>query len=119
MTESIHDIVSAYVDLWNEADGVRRRAAARAVLTEDSSYTDPDWAVEGPDAIDRVIGQAREKFGELVFSVGEVISAHHDTALFTWRLAPPDGSSPVARGYDVAIFSDGRIRGVTGLFEQV
>jgi hypothetical protein len=110
--------IHRYVQLWNEHDPARRRAAFGELLNADSLYTDPDWeAVIGPDAINTMIGRAQEKLGELRFSVTAIINSHHDLALFTWHLGLPDGTPPVATGYDVIGFDDGgRIGRVYGFF---
>lgn len=53
----------------------------------------------------------------MVFTLGTVINAHHDTALFTWKLGAPNADTPVASGYDVVDFTGDRIRRVVGFFE--
>ncbi|OUC98017.1 nuclear transport factor 2 family protein [Streptosporangium minutum] len=110
------NLAQKYIEIWNERDAGRRRSAIDAVLTEDSVYSDPDWeAVEGRDGIDTMIGRAREKFGDLAFSLGEVINERHDLMLFTWHLGRP-GEPPVATGYDVVRFEKESIRRIDGFF---
>ena len=94
-----------------------RVAKIEELFTEDCLYTDPDWeAIEGRDATNTLIAQAQEKFGDLRFSVGKVINAHHDLVLFSWRLGLA-GDEPVATGYDTVSYRNGRIHKVYGFFE--
>jgi hypothetical protein len=114
----INDLIHAYLDVWNERDAATREALIKAVLSEDSVYSDPDHAgLRGHGELSDAIGRAHEKFGDLVFTLGELIGAHHDTALFTWKLGAPGSDTPVATGYDVVEFAGDRIRRVVGFFE--
>lgn len=117
MSDTINDLVRKYLDVWNERDGDRRRAAIDTVFTEDCGYTDPDDTAVGRDAVADVVGRGREKLGDLIFSLDNLISVHHDLALFTWRLGPPGAAEPVVTGYDVAVFEDGRVRQIYGFFD--
>jgi hypothetical protein len=105
------DLILGYLDIWNERDSVARETLMKTILTDDSTYTDPDYeALTGHAELSEAIGRAQETFGELRFTLGTVIGAHHDRALFTWQLGT------VATGHDVVEFADGRIRSVTGFF---
>ncbi|MEV5752035.1 nuclear transport factor 2 family protein [Actinoallomurus sp. NPDC052308] len=113
----VNRLITQYLGIWNERDEARRNAIIKEVMTEDSVYSDPDYAgIEGHAALSAAIGTAHEKFGDLVFGLGEIIGAHHDTALFTWRLGPAGTDEAVGTGYDVIEFADGRIRRVVGFF---
>ncbi|WP_188189880.1 nuclear transport factor 2 family protein [Nonomuraea sp. SYSU D8015] len=114
----INDLILKYLDIWNERDAAAREALIKAVLTEDSVYSDPDYAgLSGHGELSGAIGRAHEQLGDLVFTLGTLIGAHHDTASFTWRLGAPGSDTPVATGYDVVEFAGDRIRRVTGFFE--
>ncbi|MCP2343850.1 nuclear transport factor 2 family protein [Actinomadura rupiterrae] len=105
------ELITAYLDIWNERDADARLKLIESVLTEDSLYSDPDYAgLRGHAELTEAIGRAHEKFGDLRFTLGELIGAHHDRALFTWKLGD------AATGYDVVEFEDGRISSVIGFF---
>ncbi|MBB5784625.1 nuclear transport factor 2 family protein [Nonomuraea jabiensis] len=113
----IDDLIGKYLDIWNERDAAARDLLIKAVLTDDSVYSDPDYAgLHGHAELSEAIGRAQENFGDLVFTLGTLIGAHHDTALFTWRLGAPGSDAPVATGYDVVEFADDRISRVVGFF---
>jgi ketosteroid isomerase-like protein len=117
MSNTLADLVQQYLEIWNERDHARRDAAIEVVMTEDSIYSDPDYAaIEGHAALSAAISRAQETFGDRVFSLGEIISTHHNTVLFTWRLGSPDTEEAIATGHDVIEFTDGRIHRVVGFF---
>jgi hypothetical protein len=108
---STTDLIRTYLDIWNERDAAVRDTLMTSVLTDDSVYADPDYAgLRGHAELSEAISRAQEKFGDLRFILGTVIGAHHDQALFTWRLGT------VATGYDVVEFAGDRIRSVVGFF---
>lgn len=105
------DLIHKYLDLWNERDAAVREALMKSVLTEDSLYADPDYAgLRGHAELSEAIGRAQKQFGDLRFTLDTVLGAHHDRALFTWRLGT------VATGYDVVEFAGDRIQSVVGFF---
>ncbi|WP_242904518.1 nuclear transport factor 2 family protein [Actinomadura terrae] len=115
---TVNDLIQQYIDVWNERDPAARDALLKAALTEDSVYSDPDYAgLRGHGELSAAITKAQEKFGDLVFTLGTVIDVHHDTALFTWKLGAPGGEKPVATGYDFVELAGDRIRRVVGFFE--
>jgi hypothetical protein len=108
---STDDLILKYLDIWNERDSAAREALMTSVLTGDSLYSDPDHAgLRGHAELSQAIGKAQQSFGDLRFTLGTVISTHHDRALFTWRLGT------VATGYDVVEFTGDRISGIIGFF---
>ncbi|WP_240777625.1 MFS transporter [Nonomuraea basaltis] len=115
--QTVNDLVLKYLGIWNERDAVAREVLIKAVLTEDSVYADPDYeGLHGRTELSAAIGRAQEGFGDLVFSLGTLINAHHDTALFTWKLGAPGSDTPVATGHDVVELTGDQIRRVVGFF---
>ncbi|MFC4118311.1 nuclear transport factor 2 family protein [Nonomuraea zeae] len=111
------ELILKYLDIWNERDATARESLIKTVFTEDGVYSDPDHeALRGPGELSAAISRAQEGFGDMEFSLGALINAHHDTALFTWRLGAPGSGTAVATGYDVVEFSGRQIRRVVGFF---
>lgn len=105
------ELIVKYLDIWNERDATAREKLMKEVLAEDACYTDPDYAgLRGHAELSEAIGRVHEKLGDLRFTLDTVIAAHHDQALFVWRLGT------VATGYDVVEFAGDRISGVVGFF---
>ena len=124
MTESnaatpIGEVVDGYFAMWNEADPARRREVIGATWSDDASYVDPMLAAEGPDALDEMVARVHERFPGHRFRPTGAVDAHNDRARWGWELAGPDDGPPVATGVDFAVLApDGRLREVTGFFEQ-
>ncbi|MFF2021837.1 nuclear transport factor 2 family protein [Streptomyces sp. NPDC058171] len=108
---STTDAINAYLDVWNEQDAEARMRLMKSVLVEDSLYTDPHQAgLRGHAELSAWIDRVRADFGDLRFTLDAVIGAHHDRALFRWRL---DATNT---GHDVVEFSGDRIRSIVGFF---
>ena len=124
MTESnaatpIGEVVDGYFAMWNETDPARRREVIEATWSEDASYVDPMFAADGQDALDDMVAGVQERFPGHRFRPTGAVDAHNDRARWGWELAGPDDGQPVAAGVDFAVLApDGRLREVTGFFEQ-
>ena len=112
-------MVDRYLAVWNETDPAARRAAIDKVFAADVRYVDPMAAVDGPDALNALIGAAQQQFPGLVFTPGVLLDGHHDQARFTWHLGPHGGDALVD-GFDVVeLAADGRIHRVYGFLDRV
>ena len=112
-------VVESYFAMWNETDAARRRQAIEAAWSEDASYIDPMFAAEGPDALDAMVAGVHQQFPGHRFRLSGAVDVHHDRARWGWELAGPAGGPPIAAGVDFAVLApDGRLREVTGFFEQ-
>ncbi len=112
--------VERYLEIWNEADADARAQLIREVWTEEATYTDPLASVTGHDAINALIGAAREQFAGMVFTLGGTVDTHHDIARFTWELAPAGATESIVVGFDVAkAADDGRLESVFGFLDKV
>ena len=118
-TTTINTVVDGYFAMWNETDPLRRREVTAATWAQGASYVDPLFAADGRDALDALVIAVHEQFPGHRFRLTGAIDAHHDRARWSWELAGPNGSPPVAVGVDFAVLApDGRLRMVTGFFEQ-
>ncbi|WP_025617031.1 nuclear transport factor 2 family protein [Salinispora cortesiana] len=112
--------VERYIDIWNESDADRRAEKIRDVWAENATYTDPLASVSGHEAINALIGAAREQFAGMTFTLAGQVDAHHDIARFTWNLAPAGAAEPVAVGFDVVRTNDdGQLSAVYGFLDRV
>ena len=111
--------VDGYFTMWNEADPQRRRAAIAASWTDDASYVDPMFTAQGHDGLEQLAAGAQQQFPGHRFRRTTPVDAHHDRARWGWDLVGPDGT-PVVVGVDYALLAeDGRIREITGFFDQL
>jgi SnoaL-like domain len=113
------EIATRYLDAWNETDaGVLCKALAQ-VFAENARFVDPLADVTGLPALEQLVAGAQERFAGMRFSLHGSVDAHHDTARFQWALGRP-GADPLVIGFDViTVNPDGRIRTVTGFFDQL
>lgn len=112
-------IVDAYFAMWNETDAHRRREIIATAWTEDASYVDPLFTAAGHDGLDALAAGAQQQFPGHRFRLTSAIDVHHDRARWGWDLVGPDGGDPVVVGVDYAVIApDGRLREITGFFEQ-
>jgi hypothetical protein len=109
------ELVSCYLETWNETDQAARRTAIGELWAADGVYTDPMTVAAGPDQIDATIAAVQGQFPGLAFALAGPVDAHHDIARFAWRLG-----DDLVIGADVLVVdADGRISRVHGFLDQV
>ena len=112
-------LVDRYFAAWNTTDPAQRAGLISESWAEGGTYLDPVADGEGHAGIDAMIAGFQSQFPGLRFYRNAAIDAHHDRLRFSWVLVAPDGPV-VAAGTDIAVLSDdGRLRSVTGFFDQV
>jgi hypothetical protein len=115
----MNDVITRYLDCWNETDPAARRKLIDGTWAPDASYIDPLGEARGHDEIDAAIAAAHEQFPGFVFTLAGPVDAHHRQARFTWGLGP-EGAEPLIVGFDVAVTDDdGRLVTVLGFLDKV
>lgn len=118
-TTPIGEAVDGNFAMWNETDQARRREVIEATWTSDASYVDPMFDAEGQDALDAMVAGVHEQFLGHRFRPTGTVDVHNDRVRWGWELAGPGDGSTVFSGVDFAVLAaDGRLREVTGFFEQ-
>ena len=113
------DLVTRYLQCWNETDPDERLALVSDVFAADATYVDPMAEVAGREQLSALIGAVHEQFPGFVFSALDAPDAHHRQTRFRWTLGPAGGEAPVV-GFDVVVTNDdGRIRSVLGFLDRV
>ncbi len=107
------NIVSRYLDSFNETDPGRRESLLQSLFTADCTYTDPHVDVTGPAQLAEFIAQTQQRFPGYTFALHGDIDAHHDQARFQWQAGPEEEPARYL-GFDVIVAADGRIRRVYG-----
>jgi hypothetical protein len=112
-------VVDGYFAMWNETDPARRRAAIEAAWAPQARYVDPMLDADGLDGLDAMAAGVQERFPGHRFRRTGAVDVHHDRARWDWELTAPEGGATVVAGVDFAVLApDGRLREVTGFFEQ-
>ena len=99
------------LEVFNERDGERRRAAIGRTYGSDVRFSDPDEVVEGHEALDAKAQKILDGAPGFVFSPAGPIQVNHDLGYLAWNFGP-QGQPPVVRGVDIALVTDGLIHAV-------
>jgi hypothetical protein len=78
------ELVDRYLAVWNEPDADARGRAVAELWTEGGGYTDPLAAVEGPAAINGLIGAAREQLTRTTTSPASPGTSYRLAAASRW-----------------------------------
>jgi len=111
-------IATRYLEAWNERDGARRRALIAALWTADAAFRDPIAAGEGLAGIDQVIEGVQNRFPEFRFRQIGAADGFGDYVRLSWGLGPDGGDAPI-KGTDFGLVEAGRLKDVTGFFDQL
>jgi len=114
MSEHVTTLVENYIAVWNERDVSKRRSLIDLVFTNACIYIDPNNSVVGRDAIELLVEALQAKLPGLRFALSGAVNAHHDQALFSWKLAAPGATAPTATGVDMAVLDGNRIHQLHG-----
>ena len=109
---------SNLLDVFNERDDERRRAAVARTYTADVTFVDPDEVVVGRAALDEKARGLQEMSPGLVFTPGGPVLVNHDLGHLAWNLGP-EGGKPVVRGIDIALVENGLIARLYTILTQV
>ncbi|CAN5272925.1 hypothetical protein BH11ACT3_BH11ACT3_26460 [soil metagenome] len=95
-------------EIFGERNHDRRRAAIEKYYTEDITFSDPEGAHTGWDAVDNA-AEALLTGAPAEFSFEDAGPQYlgGETAALAWTFGPP--GSPVARGIDILTIRDGQV----------
>ena len=118
MSDSIEHLMHAnLLEVFNERDRGKRRAAIDRTYSEDVVFSDPEDLLVGHDAIDAKVQQLLDGAPAFVFAPDGPVYRNHDLAYLAWRFGP-EGQEPVVRGVDIAFVEGGVIRKLYTLLLQ-
>ncbi|GIF67394.1 hypothetical protein Ais01nite_54290 [Asanoa ishikariensis] len=106
---TIEDLMKAnLLEVFNERDRERRRAAIGRTYVADVRFTDPEETVVGHDAVDAKAARLLDDSPEFAFTPEGSIHVVDDLGYLAWSFGPL-GKPPVVRGVDIALVSNGLI----------
>jgi len=115
----MNDVITRYLECWNETEPAARRKLIDETWAADASYVDPLGEAHGRDAIDATIGAVQQQFPGFVFTLAGPVDAHHRQARFNWGLGPA-GTEPLVVGFDVVVTDDeDKLVSVLGFLDKV
>jgi SnoaL-like domain len=110
-------IARRYIEAWNEKDAPRRRALIADLWADDAVFRDPIMAGDGHDGVDAVIAGVQARFPDFRFNLIGQADGFGDFVRLSWGLGPEGGDAPL-KGTDFGRLEGGRLKTVTGFFDQ-
>ncbi|MEV7625562.1 nuclear transport factor 2 family protein [Actinoplanes sp. NPDC089786] len=95
------------LDVFNERDGDRRRAAIARIYAPEVRFSDPDETVVGHQALDAKAQHILDGAPGFVFRPDGPIRVSDDLGYLAWQFGP--AGEAVVRGVDIATVADGVI----------
>ena len=109
MTDRIQELLNRNLqEVFGEGDAARRRAAIKALYTEDAVVYAPPGAIVGHDALDKFAGDLRATHPHFVYTPHGAPQAVGNAGRLAWG-SGPSGAKPDYTGLDVIIVRDGKI----------
>ncbi len=106
----LREVVSCWLDAFNEGDADRRRSLVGRCWAPRGRYADPFLEADGVEAIASSVGQLRELFPGYSVRRKSGIELQFGRVRFAWVLLDPEGSV-VSDGMDIAeLADDGRFQ---------
>jgi hypothetical protein len=96
------------LEVFNERDGERRRAAMTRTYVPGVRFSDPEETVTGFAALDAKAQGILDGAPGFVFSPDGPVRVSQDLGYLAWNFGP-GGQPPVVRGIDIALIDNGLI----------
>lgn len=110
MTEAKRTLLDRNLkSVFGERDPAMRATAIAALYTEDCMFYEADGEVRGQAALSEKVQGLLDGAPGFVFTAIDGPDIVQDMERLTWALGP-SGAQPVAKGMDIALISNGRIR---------
>jgi hypothetical protein len=93
------------LEVFNERDAGRRRAAIGRTYGPDVRFSDPDEIVEGHEALNARAQKILDGAPGFVFTSAGPVQANHDLGYLPWNFGP-EGQPPVVRGISQAVSAE-------------
>lgn len=110
MTATIQELMEGnLLEVFNQRDPERRRAAIERIYASDVRWTDDEGVSVGHDALDTKADALQGNLGPLQFVKAGPVHELSGFGHLAWHLVAEEGGAPQVSGFDVAIIRDGVI----------
>lgn len=101
---------------WNEPDAGKIRGHLDKALTADVEFVDPNYAICGLDAFEKMVREFRTKFPNSACIRTSGVDMHHDRARYSWTVVI-DAANRID-GFDAVAIdaASGKVRRIDGFF---
>jgi hypothetical protein len=107
MTQTIHQLMMGnLLEVFDERDPDRRRAAIDRIYSPDVRWTDDDGVNVGHDALDAKAAALQSGLGSLRFVADGAVHQTTGFGYLAWHLVADGDPTPQVSGFDVAIVRD-------------
>ncbi|RDH77468.1 nuclear transport factor 2 family protein [Mycolicibacterium moriokaense] len=107
MTPTINRLMlSNLLEVFNERDPERRRAAITRTYAPDVRWTDDDGVQVGHEALDAKAAELQRNIGPLQFIAAGPVHETTGFGYLAWHLVAERDQTPQVSGFDVAIIRD-------------
>lgn len=94
------------LEVFNERDHERRRAAIARIYADDIRWTEDDGITIGRDALNAKAIELQARLGDLQFIAAGPTHQTLGLGYLAFHLVRPGGNTPASSGFDVAIVRD-------------
>lgn len=110
MSDPIDTLMFAnLLDVFNERDSAKRRAAIARTYAEDVTWTDAEGVVSGRDALEAKCVQLQANLGDGQFTSAGQVHRLPGFGYLAWGLVDPTSGYTMMTGFDTALVRDGLI----------
>ena len=110
MIESVERLMlSNLLDVFNERDEAKRRAAIERTYAADVHWTDAEGVTSGWNALDAKCAALQRGIAGQQFVADGPVHELTGFAYLAWRLTGDTSGQPALSGFDVALISEGLI----------
>ena len=110
MPDSIESLMRAnLLDVFNERDEAKRRAAIDRTYAEDVRWTDAEGVTTGRADLEAKCVQLQSTLSDLQFVEADSVRRLPGFGYLAWHLVNPADGQPVMSGFDTALVKDGVI----------
>ena len=107
MTQTIQQLMQGnLLEVFNERDPERRRAAISRIYAADVHWTDDEGVTVGHAALDAKAAELQGKIGPLQFVTAGPVHQTVGFGYLAWHLVAENDTTPQVSGFDVAIIRD-------------
>jgi len=110
MVDVIEDLMRAnLLDVFNERDETKRRAAIERTYAAGVNWTDAEGVSTGRDALESKCVALQQQLGDLQFVAAGPVHQLPNFGYLAWNLVETVDGQPAMSGFDVAMINDGVI----------